>query len=407
MMLLAASGTAQQWQVYDMENTPLPSTTINALLDDGTGGLWIGTDWGLCHFDGESSWEVYQTQNSGLLTNDVRALARDAEGRLWVGTADEGLFILDGTLWSSYTNQNSPLPENGIRDLFIDQLDRTWITTTGGLACITGDEWRIYDDTEESYGGLVLNTANTRSVAVRSDGLVCLGTFNAGLHFISDAGVSFLNSVNDGFFDNTASDVLFDPVSGDRWVCTPSAGLLRQQGPVQGGAWFQWNGSIGFPSNGMTCAAMDGARRVWAGAQVFGVIRVDPDGSFTQFTEANSGLPDDEIRSVLVAEDGTVWVGTVYGGVAKFTGAVGIEEKDGPSVNVFPNPTADLCRITVPPTSTGWTWRLSDMRQRTLLSGIGQAEGITVSFQGQPAGPYLLSVEHQGFVVTKRIFVVH
>lgn len=396
----------QSWDVFDMGNSPLPSTTVNALVEDGEGGLWIGTDWGLCHFDGGTEWLVYQTGNSALLTNDVRALARDSNDRIWIGTVDEGLFVLDGDAWSVYTSQNSPLPENGIRDVFVDHRDWVWATTTGGLACFTGSEWRVYDESPESHGGLILNTANTRCVAVRLDGLVCLGTFNGGLHFITETSVFFLNSVNNGFFDNTASDVLFDPVSGDRWVCTPSAGLLRQQGPPQGGSWFQWNGSIGFPSNGMTCAAIDGQGRVWSGAQIFGLIRVDTDGTFTQFTEANSGLPDDEIRSVLVAEDGAIWVGTVYGGLARYRETVGFEDVAHASFQVFPNPTSSSLAIEVDGSAGGWEWTLWDVQQRKVDEGASDGGRVQLSVLGHDPGVYMLVVRSGGFVATKRILVV-
>lgn len=380
-----------------MTNSPIPSTTVYAIAEDISGGVWIGTDWGLCHFDGEAGWEVYQVGTSAIPSNDIRALARNIQGHLWVGTLSEGLALWDGTGWTTYNTGNSPIPENGIRDLFVDHRNWVWITTSGGLACFTGSEWRIYDASEQSFGGLALNTWNTRSVAVRQDGTVCLGTFNGGLHFLTETSVFFLTTFNDGFFDNTATDVLFDPASGDRWVSTPAAGLLRQQGPTAGGSWYQWNSSVGFPSNGVNCISMDGSGSVWAGTQFFGLIRVDPDDSFTSFTTSGSGLPDNEVPSVLAASDGSIWVGTVYGGLARYRPTIGILESSlDPVIRVFPNPAAEWCVVEIAGASGTWSWEISDGQGRRVYLGFAVGGTTQIPVRSLASGAYVLTVVHRG-----------
>lgn len=397
---------AQEWEIFDMTNSPIPSTTVYALVEDLSGGVWVGTDWGLCHFDGGSDWEIHQVGSSDIPSNDIRALAMDAQGILWVGTLSDGIGVWDGAGWTIYNTGNSPLPENGIRDLFIDHRDWVWITTQGGLACFTGSEWRIYDDSEQSYDGLVLHTSNTRAVAVREDGTVCLGTFNGGLHFLTGSSVSFLTTFNDGFFDNTATDVLFDPVSGDRWVSTPSAGLLRQQGPTEGGIWFQWNSSIGFPSNGVNCISMDGSGRVWAGTQFFGLIRVDTDGSFSSFTTTNCDIPDNEVPSVLAAADGSIWVGTVYGGLARYRLSDGFHDTDqDPGIRVFPNPASDWCTVEVPHASGGWSWEINDGQGRLMQQGFAVGGTKQVPLGSLAPGAYLLTVIQGGVQRHSRVVV--
>ena len=400
VFLLSAILCAQTWQVFDMDNSPLPSTTVNALAEDPEGGIWIGTDWGLCHLDGGGNWEVFQVGNSGIPSNDVRSLAVDALGRLWIGTLSEGVVVWDGEDWTVYTNSNSPLPENGIRDLFIDHRDWIWITTSGGLACFTGTSWNIYDDTASSFGGLVCNTNNMRTVAVRPDGLVCLGTFNGGLHYLTETNVLFLTSFNDGFFDNTANDVLFDPVSGDRWVGTPSAGLLRQQGPAFGGSWFQWNGSIGFPSNSVNCIDMDANRSVWSGSQIFGLVSVDQLGQFTQYTTTNSGLPDNEVVSVLSAADGSIWAGTVYGGLARYRAATGLAEIQRPSVSVYPNPCVDRVQVQVGGGAVNWEWSLCDTQGKLVQQGNGVGPMFGIDLLPTANGIHALRLMNKDFVET-------
>ncbi len=394
-LLLAVSWAAlhaQDWVVYDMTNSPLPSTTVNAVVEDPLGGVWIGTDWGLCHFDGASQWEVFQVANSGIVGNNVRSLAIDAQGRIWVGTVADGLSMFDGLSWTNYTTENSSLPESGVRDLFVDHRDWVWLTTAEGAVCITDEEWRIYDGTAQSYGGAVLNTGNTNAIAVRSDGLVCMGTLNGGLHFINGNEVTFLTTTGTGFFDNTATDVLFDPSTGDRWVTTPAAGLLRQQGPTPDGVWSQWNSSVGFPSNGLNCLVLDAAHTVWAGSQAVGLIRLDTDGDVTHFTMGNSGLPDDQIRSVMAGSDGSVWVGTIYGGLAVYRPNVAIGELEQGVIALYPNPVIDRCVVEVPYGGADWKWVLCDLQGRPVRNGRANGARAELALDGLSAGTYFLDI---------------
>lgn len=400
-------GNAQEWTVWDMTNSPLPSTTVTALAEDLDGGLWVGTDWGLCHFDGQD-WEVYQAGTSGLPENSVNGLAVDASGRVWIATDGAGVVVYDGIGWTNFTPDNSDLPEFSVRDIFIDHRDWAWMTTSGGLACYTGIEWRVYDDTPESYNGLVLHSANTLSVAVRTDGLVCLGTLNGGLHYITDTEVSYLTTFEHGFFDNTASGVLFDPASGDRWVGTPAAGLLRQQGPPAGGVWYQWNSAIDFPSNGLNCIARDVLGRIWAGTQFFGVVQVMDEDTWVQFTPANSGMPDNEVLSVLASSDGSIWIGTTYGGLARYRTINSVSEDDnGKDMLAFPSPCSDVLNVKLMGRLGAAGWSLIDGSGRSVREGnvFSQAD-LVIPVHDLAAGPYTLIVVQETKRVHQKVLVV-
>lgn len=404
--VLCTSITAQQWTVYDMENSPLPSTNVKALVEDGDGGLWIGTDWGLCHFDGSSEWTVFQEGTSPLVENDIRSLQLDPDGRLWIGTVSMGLQVKDGDDWTTYTPLNSPLPEYGIRDLDIDASGTVWICTASGLARFDGTEWSLYNNTPESHLGAVLATANTNAVAVNNDGTVCLGTFNGGLHFIQGSSVEVLTSFDDGFFDNTAVDVLFHPITGARWVATPAAGLLRQQGPVVGGLWTQWSGASGFPSNATTALAVDITGAVWVGTQIAGLVSVRPDGTIVQYEASNSSLPDNTVRSVLGSVDGSVWVGTFLGGLARLDPTVAIEERTAsPGIRVHPNPVTDRFEVNCPEGCSGIEWQLVSMDGKRVMHGLSHAELLQVEVPGLAQGAYALQLRREAFVGSVRVLV--
>jgi len=404
--LVSAWAFPQEWTIYDIQNSPLPSTTVRALVADGADGLWVGTDWGLCHLDYAGDWTVYQEATSPLVENDIRALQRDGQGRLWIGTVSMGLQVKDGDQWTIYTPLNSPLPEFGIRDLFVDANDAIWICTSGGLAMFDGLEWSIYNDTPDSHQGAVLETANTNAVAVAADGTICLGTFNGGLHFIQGGSVEVLTSFDDGFFDNTAVDVAFHPSTGARWVATPAAGLLRQQGPVVGGLWTQWSGATGFPSNATTALAFDQAGDVWVGTQIAGLVQVKADGTFVQYTQGGSGLPDNNVRAIMTTPDGAIWVGTVLGGLARYEPAVSVQEfTQGAALQAWPNPAREQVTISCTNGCRGSSWQLLQADGRLVSSGRSYQDQFVLPLQDIPSGCYVVLVSEGSRTGLIRVFV--
>ena len=69
---------------------------------------------------------------------------------------------------------------------------------------------RIYNDTDTSYNNLELPGVNITDVAVREDGLVCIGTLNAGFTYLTDTLVRVYNTAEDMLPDNTALGVALD-----------------------------------------------------------------------------------------------------------------------------------------------------------------------------------------------------
>lgn len=78
---------AQQYAFQDYgENEGLSSLTVNCMLQDPTGHLWVGTENGLYVFDGLSYTRVGVAQ--GLQDSYILSMHEDAAGHLWVGTAN-------------------------------------------------------------------------------------------------------------------------------------------------------------------------------------------------------------------------------------------------------------------------------------------------------------------------------
>ncbi|MGD1847979.1 MAG: two-component regulator propeller domain-containing protein [Salibacteraceae bacterium] len=68
---------------YDIQNG-LPSNTTYSVIQDAQGYIWVGTDAGVCRFDGQQF--VTFTVQDGLTDNEVLQLHEDSRGRIWILT---------------------------------------------------------------------------------------------------------------------------------------------------------------------------------------------------------------------------------------------------------------------------------------------------------------------------------
>ena len=92
----------------------LPSMSIRSVYKDTKGLLWLGTDAGLCSFDGKS-FRIFKS-SEGMTASQIWAIAEDEEGNMWFGSHGEGLFRFDGRHFVRFTKKNG-LADNRIRVL--------------------------------------------------------------------------------------------------------------------------------------------------------------------------------------------------------------------------------------------------------------------------------------------------
>ncbi len=392
VLLACMAGMGQTWEVFDMNTAGLPNNTVKALAVAPNDEVWVGTEFGLCRFDG-SNWQTFQTGSSGLPDNDIRALAVDDTGTVWVGTLNGLARYTNGT-WTVFDMGNSNIPENYVRSLCTSPLGGIWVGTVGGLAWFDGGStWHVYNDGPSSHDGLVLPGSNIAAVKVREDGLVCIGTVNAGFTYLTDTSVTVYNTFSNGLPDNTALGVALDS-QGWRWLACPAGALLNHAGDFVGGAWVQYSTvNSMLPSNSLTSIVVDGHDRRIIGNQISGLTIFQGFSSFSTYNTQNSDIPSNEVLSLALDHDGRVWVGTSNGGAARFGYAVGIDDgQRGDGIATYPNPASDVLHIEAGAAYLGGAMRLLDLSGRQVRTGrLGRSLSI-LNVDALPAGVYLLEL---------------
>jgi signal transduction histidine kinase/ligand-binding sensor domain-containing protein/DNA-binding response OmpR family regulator len=121
------------------ENLSLSQNSINCVLQDREGYLWIGTWSGLIRYDGYST-KVFYSGNGAddIRSNKITIIYEDREGYLWIGTHQGGLFRYEKSTnkfrhFAHQSENKGSLSNNNIWSIQEDHLGNLWIGTEHGL----------------------------------------------------------------------------------------------------------------------------------------------------------------------------------------------------------------------------------------------------------------------------------
>jgi two-component sensor histidine kinase len=119
----------------------LPDQQIRCLLEDRAGFLWIGTENGLCRYDGRLFLQYSATEGADRLAgNVITDLIQDREGIIWAASLDGGLTRIDPSMpegaqtrrFFHIPGDSTTLPVNRLRSLF--DFDDSYLMISGEQA---------------------------------------------------------------------------------------------------------------------------------------------------------------------------------------------------------------------------------------------------------------------------------
>jgi ligand-binding sensor domain-containing protein/AraC-like DNA-binding protein len=233
----------------------LGDLSVQALLAQSDGDVWIGTMRGLFRFSNNDTRIRFVP---GMDECPVTALASGPDGSLLVGTMTEGLKILQGSTFA---------------DLFAD------------------------DDLADGY---------VRSVLMTPDGFIWAGTESRGLVQLRQRTAGSI-TVADGLPEGSVYAVL-EEGPGSLWIGTANSGLCLLRG---GKVVRIIDKRRGLAGNMVRVLSKDKAGRLWVGTMDGGISIID--GARIRNLTAAGGIPSNNISEIFFDDGGGLLIGTERG----------------------------------------------------------------------------------------------
>jgi ligand-binding sensor domain-containing protein len=314
-ILLAVSATCSpqteyplEWQNVNTAVVSLGGSAVTAVVGDKSGNIWLGTHHGLARFS-KGTREIFTSSNSKLPDNDVQQLISADDG-IWIRTS-RNIARLSGKSWLI-----PDLREIGEPTAIRETKDGTFWAGGKKLARFERGKW-VFTDVKFSED---IHSPTISCIFSPQPGILWVGTY-AGLFSIAkDGSTSRVPGLED--FDAIVHDVVTGAnstiwIGSDKGLAELSGGRLLLHNMENGG----------LPSDDVTSITLDGDGSIWAVTKqsyVFnglnllpwykgssGIVHVSPAG-WEIITPTEGGIPRQELFSIL-ADGESVWLATQVG----------------------------------------------------------------------------------------------
>jgi signal transduction histidine kinase/ligand-binding sensor domain-containing protein len=269
---------------------------INCLLAPQLSELLIATNRGVMRWDGNNVTRVGIP--TALLNIEVLSILRDRDSNIWVGTA-QGLlrYNSSGTSWfSRNTGGHAP-----VTALFEDREGNIWLGHRGQIE-------RIRDSAFITYPIRALNLQSTGAMYVDNNDSTWFAPIEGGLHWLK-AGKH--GTVTTAGLSNEIIYSIAGNGKDELWIGRQRGGLTQlryQKGVFTAKTYRQ---ADGLPQNSVYAVHESKDGTVWSGTLSGGVSELK-NGHFKNHTTAD-GLAANTISSIAESSDGTIWFGTPKG----------------------------------------------------------------------------------------------
>ncbi|HOK60991.1 MAG TPA: two-component regulator propeller domain-containing protein [Tenuifilum sp.] len=354
-LLLAATSSvfAQRVNVtlFNSDNG-LPQSFVNALLQDSLGFLWIGTQDGLCRYDGYD-FVVFNNNpydSLSLSNNYVNHLVEGVNGELWIATRS-GLNRVNrktGKVKVYYNHANNPrsLSSNMILRVYRDRSNRIWVKTIDALHLYnpTTDDFTRFPHFNDIFN--ISQTSDLSPIFENSNERLWVGTKD-GLFYFDKERLVFKRYSEDPANPNSIwgnrVNAITEGLSGKLLIGTDKGinefDFLTQK-------FRRVILTLNDPSNkslttGIQFLGYDNDSSLWVGS-VGGLGKLLPNGTFIKYNSIYSNnLPVNilNVSTVLRDRTGVLWIGSQTGlvKVNPFEHRIGGYSKDPNGRNLFSN----------------------------------------------------------------------
>lgn len=272
--------------------------SVQVLLEDHTGSLWIGTS-----ADGLFRLKGKELEHVSVSHPNITALMEDREGNLWVGTGGGGLNMIRPRA-ADLISTRAGLPFESVRSVCEDSEGVLWAALqNGSLALNHAGQWTEMSSANGWPGG------DTTCVTPDQDGGIWIGTRDRGLQHWR--GGKFQEwGVREGL-ENLSVRSLLQAANGELIIATdtPSRVWLFKDGKFH-----RLHAPPGIHAIRALTEGTDGT--VWAGTSDGQILRIQGN-VVTNELEAQKGPPF-SVRCLYTTPDGSLWIGYAGSGVGRW-----------------------------------------------------------------------------------------
>jgi len=280
--------------------------TVDAIHQDSSGNLWLGTSEGLVRYDGL---EYYYYPTDSMADKAVSAINVDSEGKIWVGHPNGKITFIKNKKIEKWEPEEG-LGEQKITSIFKDSKNMMWFATAGeGVYRLKGKRLTNLNTDD----GLADNF--TYCISETSDGKIWFGT-DAGLSAYDQQSKTFEVFSNDnGLPDNIVKSIDFD-ANNNLWIGMEDGGVCffdtktKQFFPLEG-----WN--FGTVNN----LLISEENNIWVSVKKNGTVNIrliNGKPIYRHFLTDN-GLINNDIKTIFKDRENNIWMGA-SNGISLYTG---------------------------------------------------------------------------------------
>ena len=273
----------------------LSAAKVNCLLPAENSELWIGTAKGVVHWNGS------ELTRSGvprsLLHADVLSLVRDRDANIWVGTT-RGLLRFNASGVAAFATSSSAA-DAAVTALFEDREGNIWIGGPRGLE-------RLRDSAFVTYSLPGLKSQGIGPLYAGPNARIWFAPVAGGLRSLKGRNAEVLKAAG------ISPDIVYS-IAGrgnELWLGRQRGGLthLRYHGSFTSKSYTRVDG---LAQNSVYAVYESRDGTVWSGTLSGGVSRLQNE-HFRTYTTTN-GLASDTVSAIEEDADGTMWFGTPNG----------------------------------------------------------------------------------------------
>ena len=312
----------------------LSQGTVETIIQDDQGYIWLGTNDGLCRYNGYE-FKIYkhdeELENS-ITNNYIVDIKQDNSGNIWVGTAN-GLSKID-TKTDLITNYNMNDEEKSLSHYNIGDI---LITKSGDVLVGTSDGLNIYNEKKDEFYRIFNKDSDLSSQFIRS----LAEDENQNIWVATNNGIDKIDIKNNkniisfktghGKFDISENDIYvvrYDP-KGYIWAGALKEGLNRID--INTNEVKQYKNDDrdekSLPGNYVKDILRDSSGNLWVGTDNGLAKYNEQTENFATYKNKiydKTSLVNDEVFSIQEDESGLIWVGT-YAGISIFDPNTNIE----------------------------------------------------------------------------------